>query len=50
MLEASVRAEINKIFYFSSAYMYLEYNQMDPDILECLEESSYLAEPESEYG
>jgi GDP-D-mannose 3', 5'-epimerase len=50
MVDASMRAEINKIFYSSSACMYPEYNQMDPDNPKCSEDSAYPAKPDSEYG
>ncbi len=43
-------AGIKKIFYSSSACMYPEYNQMDPDNPKCSEESAYPAAPDSEYG
>ena len=39
-----------KIFYSSSACMYPEHNQMDPDNPKCSEESAYPANPDSEYG
>ena len=39
-----------KIFFSSSACMYPEYNQLDPDNPDCREESAYPAEPDSEYG
>jgi GDP-D-mannose 3',5'-epimerase len=39
-----------KIFYSSSACMYPEHNQMDPDNPKCDEESAYPAAPDSEYG
>ena len=39
-----------KIFYSSSACMYPEYNQLDPDNPDCREESAYPAAPDSEYG
>ena len=44
--------EVNKtrIFYSSSACMYPEYNQLDPDNPDCREESAYPAAPDSEYG
>ncbi|VXD19106.1 NAD-dependent epimerase/dehydratase family protein [Marinoscillum sp. 108] len=41
---------IKKIFYSSSACMYPEYNQMDPDNPKCSEDSAYPAAPDSEYG
>lgn len=50
MLEASVAAGVQKIFYSSSACMYPEYNQMEPDNPKCSEESAYPAAPDSEYG
>ena len=39
-----------KIFYSSSACMYPEHNQLDPDNPDCREESAYPANPDSEYG
>tara|TARA_B100000925_G_scaffold20333_1_gene13906 strand:+ start:552 stop:1649 length:1098 start_codon:yes stop_codon:yes gene_type:complete len=39
-----------KIFYSGSACMYPEYNQLDPDIPNCREDSAYPAAPDSEYG
>tara|TARA_B100000029_G_scaffold510146_1_gene600976 strand:- start:414 stop:1379 length:966 start_codon:yes stop_codon:yes gene_type:complete len=50
MVEASVRVGVKKIFYSSSACMYPERNQMDPDNPNCEENSAYPAEPDSEYG
>ena len=50
VVEASVKAEVKKIFYSSSACMYPERNQMDPDNPNCAEDSAYPAEPDSEYG
>jgi nucleoside-diphosphate-sugar epimerase len=43
-------AGVKKIFYSSSACMYPEYNQLDPDNPKCSEESAYPAAPDSEYG
>ena len=48
--EAARLAGIKKIFYSSSACMYPEYNQLDPDNPKCSEESAYPAAPDSEYG
>jgi len=45
-----VKTEIKKIFYSSSACIYPEYNQMDPDNPKCSEDSAYPAAPDSEYG
>ena len=39
-----------KIFYSSSACMYPEHNELDPDNPDCREESAYPANPDSEYG
>ena len=39
-----------KIFYSSSACIYPEHNQLDPDNPDCREESAYPANPDSEYG
>ena len=50
MIEAAYRADVGKIFYSSSACMYPEYNQMDPDNPKCSEDSAYPAAPDSEYG
>lgn len=50
MVEASRRNDVKKIFYSSSACMYPEYNQLDPDNPKCSEESAYPAAPDSEYG
>ena len=38
------------IFYSSSACMYPEHNQLDPDNPNCAESSAYPANPDSEYG
>ncbi|MDP1881200.1 MAG: NAD-dependent epimerase/dehydratase family protein [Parachlamydiaceae bacterium] len=46
----SVIAGVKKIFYSSSACMYPEYNQMNPDNPKLSEESAYPAAPDSEYG
>lgn len=40
----------SKIFYSSSACIYPEYNQLEPDNPNCTEESAYPAQPDSEYG
>ena len=41
---------VKRIFYSSSACMYPEYNQLDPDNPNCEESSAYPANPDSEYG
>ena len=50
MLDACYKRNIKRIFYSSSACIYPEYNQMDPDNPKCSEDSAYPAEPDSEYG
>lgn len=50
MAEASKNNKVEKIFYSSSACMYPEYNQRDPDNPKCSEDSAYPAAPDSEYG
>ncbi len=50
VLHASYKHGVKKIFYSSSACIYPEYNQMDPDNPKCSEESAYPAAPDSEYG
>ena len=42
--------KVKKVFYSSSACMYPEHNQVDPDNPNCTEDSAYPAEPDSEYG
>ena len=46
----STKKGVKKIFYSSSACMYPEYNQMDPDNPKLSEDSAYPAAPDSEYG
>jgi len=41
---------VKKVFYSSSACIYPEYNQTDPDNPKCSEDSAYPALPDSEYG
>ena len=50
MVEACYKAGVKKIFYSSSACIYPEYNQMDPNNPKCSEDSAYPAAPDSEYG
>jgi GDP-D-mannose 3',5'-epimerase len=50
MLEFGTRAGVKKFFYSSSACIYPEYNQTDPESPKCSEESAYPAAPDSEYG
>lgn len=50
MVDVCCKAGIKKMFYSSSACIYPEYNQMDPDNPKCSEDSAYPAAPDSEYG
>jgi nucleoside-diphosphate-sugar epimerase len=50
VLEEAKNKDVKKIFYSSSACMYPEYNQLDPDNPKCSEDSAYPAAPDSEYG
>ena len=50
MLEACARRNVKRIFYSSSACIYPEYNQLDPNNPKCSEDSAYPAAPDSEYG
>lgn len=45
-----VKKKIKKVFYSSSACMYPEHNQLDPNNPNCEESSAYPANPDSEYG
>jgi nucleoside-diphosphate-sugar epimerase len=45
-----VKKNIKKVFYSSSACMYPEHNQLDPNNPNCEESSAYPANPDSEYG
>ena len=46
----AVAVEARRLFYSSSACIYPERNQLDPDNPDCAENSAYPAEPDSEYG
>lgn len=50
MVDISKQMDVKKIFYSSSACIYPEYNQLDPDNPKCTEDSAYPAAPDSEYG
>ena len=50
VLEACYRRNVRRVFYSSSACIYPEYNQLDPDNPNCAEDSAYPAAPDSEYG
>jgi len=46
----ATKYKAKKIFYSSSACMYPEHNQLDPNNPNCEESSAYPANPDSEYG
>jgi nucleoside-diphosphate-sugar epimerase len=50
ILEAMRRHNVRKVFYSSSACIYPEFNQLDPENPNCAEDSAYPAQPDSEYG
>jgi GDP-D-mannose 3',5'-epimerase len=50
MAKQAVESKVAKLFYSSSACIYPERNQMDPDNPDCSEDSAYPAAPDSEYG
>jgi GDP-D-mannose 3',5'-epimerase len=50
VLDTGHKRGIGTIFYSSSACMYPEYNQRDPENPKCTEDSAYPADPDSEYG
>ena len=50
VLQEMVKHGVKRVFYSSSACMYPEHNQLDPDNPLLSEESAYPANPDSEYG
>jgi nucleoside-diphosphate-sugar epimerase len=48
--EQCIKKGIKRVFYSSSACIYPEYNQVDPDNPNCTEDSAYPAQPDSDYG
>lgn len=50
IVERAVKHKVRKLFYSSSACIYPEFNQLDPDNPNCEESSAYPAQPDSEYG
>ena len=46
----ATKKNVKRIFYSSSACMYPEHNQLDPNNPNCEESSAYPANPDSEYG
>jgi len=50
VLESCRRNKVTKVFYSSSACMYPEHNQLDPDNPDLAEDTAYPANPDSDYG
>jgi nucleoside-diphosphate-sugar epimerase len=50
VVHEATKKSVKRVFYSSSACMYPEYNQLDPNNPNCEESSAYPANPDSEYG
>jgi GDP-D-mannose 3', 5'-epimerase len=50
ILDACHKRNVKRVFYSSSACIYPEYNQMEPENPNCAEDSAYPAAPDSDYG
>ncbi len=50
MVERARLTGIGRVFFSSSACIYPEYNQLDPDNPKCSEDSAFPAAPDSDYG
>src|ERR1700677_2010850 len=50
LVDACYHRNVRNVFYSSSACMYPSHNQEDPDNPNCVEDSAYPANPDSEYG
>lgn len=50
VVHEAVKTKVKKIFFSSSACMYPEHNQLDPNNPNCEESTAYPANPDSEYG
>ena len=50
VVDQCLKLGIKRVFYSSSACMYPEHNQLDPNNPNCAEDSAYPANPDSEYG
>ena len=50
VVKEAISTKAKKLFYSSSACMYPEHNQLDPENPNCEESSAYPANPDSEYG
>jgi nucleoside-diphosphate-sugar epimerase len=50
VIHECTKKRVRKVFYSSSACVYPEHNQLDPNNPNCEESSAYPASPDSEYG
>ena len=50
VVDYATKFNVKKVFYSSSACMYPEHNQLNPENPNCEESSAYPANPDSEYG
>jgi nucleoside-diphosphate-sugar epimerase len=50
VIDTATKKGVKKVFYSSSACIYPEHNQLDPNNPKCQESSAYPAAPDSEYG
>ena len=50
VLDVCKNRDIKSVLFSSSACIYPEHNQLDPDTPNCAEDSAYPASPDSEYG
>lgn len=50
VVHSAVEYKAKKVFFSSSACIYPEHNQLDPDNPNCEESSAYPADPDSQYG
>lgn len=50
VIHEATKQSVKRVFYSSSACMYPEHNQLDPNNPNCEESSAYPANPDSEYG
>jgi nucleoside-diphosphate-sugar epimerase len=50
VLDNAIRMGVKKIFFSSTACVYPEHNQLDPNNPNCEESTAYPANPDSEYG
>jgi len=48
--QACVTNRVKKLFFASSACIYPEHNQLDPQNPQCAEDTAYPADPDSDYG